>query len=70
MYGYYIKCGINSNSIAISTHDRMYFQLSLGIRNLSVIKKFQVDILGNCTEVKLPEKRMSFNIKKYNSHAL
>lgn len=64
MYGYYIKCGINSNSISISTHDRMYFQQSLGIRNLSIIKKFQVDILGNRTEVKLPEKRMSFNIKK------
>lgn len=64
MYGYYIKCGINSNSISISTHDRMYFQQSLGIRNLNIIKKFQVDILGKRTEVKLPEKRMSFNIKK------
>ncbi|MDO4282832.1 MAG: type II CRISPR RNA-guided endonuclease Cas9 [Clostridia bacterium] len=64
IYGYYIKCGINSSSIALSTHDRRYWQPSLGVRNLAVIKKYQVDILGNYTEVKLPEIRMNFHLKK------
>ena len=29
-----------------------------------LLKKYQVDVLGNYSEVKLPEKRMKFNLKK------
>lgn len=64
IYGYYIKCGINSSSIALSTHDRMYWQPSLGIRGLECIKKYEVDVLGNYSEVRIPEKRMKFNLKR------
>lgn len=64
MLGYYIKCGISTSSISISTHDRMYWQPSLGIKSLLELKKYQVDVLGNYTEVKLPEKRMKFDFKK------
>lgn len=64
IYTYYIKCGINTASIAVSTHDRLYWQPSLGIKNLDSIKKFQVDVLGNYTENKLPEKRILFNKNK------
>lgn len=64
LYGYYIKAGITNATIAMSTHDRKFWQPSLGIKSLLKMKKFQVDVLGNYTEVKLPEKRMKFNLKK------
>lgn len=64
MLGYYIKCNISSANISISTHDRMYWQDSLGVKRLLELKKYQVDVLGNYSEVKLPEKRMKFNLKK------
>jgi len=62
--GYYVKTGISSVSIEITNHDRTYFQPSLGIKKLEKMKKYQVDVLGNYTEVKLPEKRMPFNFKR------
>ena len=64
IFGYYIKCNIANGQIAISTHDRMYWQQSLGVKSLLEIKKYEVDVLGNYTEVKLPEKRMKFNFKR------
>ena len=64
MLGYYIKCGISTASIALSTNERVYWQPSLGIKTLLEFKKYEVDVLGNYHEVKLPEKRMKFNFKK------
>lgn len=64
IFGYYIKCNIANAQIAISTHDRIYWQQSLGVKSLLEIKKYEVDVLGNYTEVKLPEKRMKFNFKR------
>lgn len=64
LLGYYIKNNISNAQIAISTHDRIYWQPSLGIKSLIEMKKYEVDVLGNVSEVRLPEKRMKFNLKK------
>ena len=34
------------------------------IKSLKLLEKYEVDILGNYHKVKLPEKRLPFNIKK------
>ncbi len=61
---YYVKCGIGSASIAIQTNDNKYVQESLGVKKLEKLEKYEVDILGNYHKVKLPEKRLPFNINK------
>ena len=64
LFAYYDKSSISSASITIRTHDNNYIQTSLGIKKLLEFKKYDVDILGNYHEVKIPEKRKKFNIKK------
>ena len=64
LMAYYIKAGISVAQITIQTHDNRYIQPSLGIKTLEKLKKYEVDVLGQIHEVKLPEKRMPFNIKK------
>lgn len=61
---YYVKAGISVASITIQTHDNKYIQANLGIKSLQKLEKYEVDILGNYHKVKLPEKRLPFNIKK------
>lgn len=61
--GYYTKCDISNACIAFSSHDRLYQKKGLGVKTLLEIKKYQVDVLGNYYEVKLPEKRMEFKRK-------
>lgn len=63
-FAYYVKAGISNATITIQTHDNKYSQPSLGIKTLKELKKYEVDVLGEYHEVKLPEKRMPFNIKK------
>jgi len=64
MYGYYNSANISTSAIQIVTHDRELYQDGLGIKTLLEFKKYQVDVLGNYTEVKNLEKRMKFNFKK------
>lgn len=64
IFAYYIKAGISGAKIAIQTNDNKYEQLSLGIKGLKKLEKYEVDILGNYHKVKLPEKRLPFNINK------
>lgn len=64
LFAYYIKAGISVASLTIINHDSEYVQPNLGIKGLEKIEKYTVDVLGNYTKVKLPEKRMKFNIKK------
>lgn len=64
VFAYYISAGITVAQIAIRNHDNSYFQPSLGIKTLQEIKKYQVDVLGNITEVKIPEKRVDFSNMK------
>lgn len=64
IYGYYIKAGISVSSIMIISNDNMYEQPSLGVKGLQIMKKYEVDVLGNYNEVKLPEKRMKFKNRK------
>lgn len=55
---YYFKgLGISTNSLVVITHDHGYEQPSLGGKRLSCLKKYAVDVLGNYSEVPLPEKR-------------
>ena len=55
-------CGLNisTGAIAVQMHDRSYGQPGLGGKTLSLIEKYQVDVLGNYAPVHLPEKRMGF----------
>ena len=64
VYAYYVKAGISVASFTIQTHDNKYIQPNLGIKSLKLLEKYEVDILGNYHKVKLPEKRLPFNIKK------
>lgn len=64
IFAYYVKAGISSAAITIQTNDSKYVQPSLGIKSLKKLEKYEVDILGNYHKVKLPEKRLPFNINK------
>ncbi len=64
VFAYYVKAGISGACITIQTHDNKYVKESLGIKTLKLLEKYEVDILGNYHKVKLPEKRLPFNIKK------
>ncbi|MPM64584.1 CRISPR-associated endonuclease Cas9 [bioreactor metagenome] len=57
---YYRTAGITVGVFQVETHDRRYEQPSLGVKTLELIQKYQVDVLVNCTPVRLPEKRMGF----------
>lgn len=56
---YYFSADISTASISGSAPDSSYKFRSIGIQSLEYLKKYQVDILGNVTEVK-HEKRMTF----------
>ena len=55
-------CGLNisTGAIGVQLHDRSYGQSGLGGKTLSLIEKYQVDVLGNYSPVHMPEKRMGF----------
>lgn len=57
---YYTGCDIAAGAIGITTHDRGYKIGGLGVKQLPLMVKYQVDVLGEYHPVKLPEKRMSF----------
>lgn len=57
---YYISANISTASIKGIAHDSSYVYEGLGIQSLEYLKKYQVDILGNVSEVK-KEKRLQFN---------
>lgn len=60
MYAYYTGADIATASIAGIANDSGYKFRSLGIQNLEVFEKCQVDVLGNVSIVK-QEKRMGFS---------
>lgn len=62
--GYYKVADIHSASIEIDSHDSKYNKRGIGIKQLVELKKYEVDVLGNIHEVKLPEKRMNFKNMK------
>ena len=49
---YYISSDISGAKISGEAHDRSFSFRSLGIQTLEYLKKYQVDVLGNVTEVK------------------
>lgn len=59
IYVYYKSADISTASINGISHDNSYSFKSLGIQNLELFEKCQVDILGNISIVK-KEKRMGF----------
>ena len=64
LMAYYVKADISTGSIEIQNNNNSYTRRGLGIKTLKQLKKYEVDVLGQIHEVKLPEKRMPFNIKK------
>lgn len=56
---YYIGANIRTASISCKAHDNQYEFGSFGIQSLQELKKYQVDVLGNVTEVR-QEKRRGF----------
>lgn len=63
IFAYYMRADSSSASIIITNNDNTY-ETKLGIKTLLELKKYQVDMLGNYHEVKIPEKRQKFNLKK------
>lgn len=59
MLVYYLGTDIATASISGKAHDNSFSFRSLGIQSLEYLKKYQVDVLGNVSEVK-KEKRMRF----------
>ena len=64
--GLFYFCGadISTGSIGMETHDRRYTKRGLGIKTLTSIEKYQVDVLGNVSKVRLPETRLEFRGRK------
>ena len=60
---YYIKTGIANGSIKVITNDHCYQKLSLGVKTLKSIEKYQVDVLGKVHPVK-KEVRQKFTIQQ------
>lgn len=60
---YYIRADISSASLTLINHDNTYSAKGIGIKTLLELKKYEVDILGNIHEVKIPEKRLGFHRK-------
>lgn len=56
---YFKSADISGGKIELRAHDNSFTARSLGIQSLEYIKKYQVDVLGNVTEVK-KEKRQKF----------
>jgi CRISPR-associated endonuclease Csn1 len=57
---YFSNFDIANAQIDVSTHDRRYTKHGMGVKTLSLIEKYRVDVLGNYEPVRLPEKRMRF----------
>lgn len=49
---YYKTSNITTGAIGIITHDNTYVVKGLGVKTLSNLEKYQVDVLGNYTKVK------------------
>ena len=49
---YYTEAHIATAAISICTHDNAYTVSSLGFKTLKSVRKYQVDVLGNISEVK------------------
>ncbi len=49
---YFVSAGIAGGTITVETHERAYRINSLGVKTLASLKKYQVDVLGNLSEVK------------------
>ena len=64
--GLFYFCGadISTGSIGMEIHDRRYAKRGLGIKTLTLIEKYQVDVLGNVSKVRLPETRLVFRGRK------
>ena len=56
---YYVGADIHTASFLGKSHDSGYEYRGLGIQSLQELKKYQVDVLGNVTEVR-QEKRRGF----------
>lgn len=54
---YYRSFDSGTGSFKIYTHDSSYSKKSLGGKTFSCLKKYTIDVLGNYSEVSLPEKR-------------
>lgn len=57
---YFVCAGIATGTFDVISHDRKYEKRSLGIKTLLTFEKYDVDILGRCRKVRLPEKRRAF----------
>ena len=63
---YYIRTDISSASLTLINHDNTYYAKGIGIKTLLELKKYEVDMLGNYHEIKVPQKRLAFNLE--NKH--
>lgn len=60
--GYYNGTDRSTAAISLEGHDRSFMKRGIGVKTLDTIRKFQVDPLGRCVEVK-SEKRLPLKPK-------
>ena len=63
---YYVKTGVNTASITIISNDHSYILNSFGVKSVSLIEKYEVDVLGNYHKVKREKRRPIVFKKKKN----
>lgn len=56
----FVSAGVATGTFEVTSQDGRYKKRSLGIKTLLTIEKYDVDILGRCHKVHLPEKRRGF----------
>ena len=57
---YYVSTDIASGTMTLTTHDRSYEGRGISLNGVTSFRKIQVDVLGECHDVKLPETRQNF----------
>ena len=57
---YFVSAGIATGMFNMISLDHKYGKQSLGIKTLLKFEKYDIDILGRCHKVHLPEKRRTF----------
>ena len=64
VFCYYNSADTHGAAINVLTQNNEFKRRGIGVKTLQEIKKYQVDVLGNISEVKIPEKRVDFSNMK------
>ena len=58
---FFLSASVATGMFSVVSQDLQYEKQSLGIKTLLLLEKYDVDVLGRCHKVRLPEKRRGFS---------